>query len=162
MPFSKVSAFLLILLFFLTTACRKDTIYEVDPFTVQQPDVSKPSMKTDQEFISIAYKDLFNAEIATNDLNTLMTAYAAVGDKSVVIDRIIRNFLERSGANIPTSPQMRADIPAFVEGTYKRFYGRKPNEMEAWYLTNLIQQDTALAPQTVYYSFLTSDEYRFY
>ncbi|MCS7073358.1 MAG: hypothetical protein NZ108_02715 [Bacteroidia bacterium] len=143
-------------------SCQQQTVYEVEPFTVQQPSASKLNLKSDQEFISIAYKDLFDAEIATNDLNTLMTAYASVGDKSVVIDRIIRNFLKRNGVKIPTKTQMRSNIPAFVEGTYKRFYGRKPTEMEAWYLTNFIQQDTTLSPQIIYYSFLTSDEYRFY
>ena len=151
----------------LTAAgCKKDPprsyIYGVNGMSVTQDGVAKPNVKSTVEFISIAYSDLFGNTIDQNTLTELGTAYMAFGDKKLIEDLIIRNFLNAQGAAIPTVTQMNADVPLFIVATYKKFYNREPNEFELWQFTNLINSDTNITPELVYYAFMTSNEYRYY
>lgn len=145
-------------------ACKKDVsyIYDVNDVTVSQPGVSKPNVKSTLEFISIAYSDLFGTTIAAGELTDLSLSYLAFGDKKFIEDRIIRNFLNKTGVIIPSQTTMTADAGVFVQATYRKFYNRDPNEFEKWQIVNKINSDTTITPELVYYSFMTSDEYRYY
>ena len=57
---------------------------------------------------------------------------------------------------------MSADVSAFVSATYRKFYNRDPNEFEKWQIVNYINTSSNVTPELVYYSFMTSDEYRYY
>jgi len=157
-------------LLLLATACTKKTIeeeqktytYDVNTVNVTGHTGVKGTAKSTTEFISIAYADLFGTTIPNDSLVKLFTAYSAFGDKKLIEDRIIRNFLDLPGSSIPTSQQMRSDISTFVTNTYKRLFNRSPNEFEKYYLKNMIQNDTTITPQMMYYSFMTSNEYRYY
>ncbi len=157
---------LLILSVGIATGCKKEPpasyIYDVNNVTVSQDGVSKPNVKSTVEFISIAYSDLFGNTIDQATLTDLGTAYLAFGDKKLVEDLIIRNFLNTQGAEIPTVAEMNANVPLFIINTYKKFYNREPNEFELWQFTNLITTDTSVTPELVYYAFMTSNEYRYY
>ena len=118
--------------------------------------------KTTIEFISIAYSDLFGNTISQNTLTELSIAYLAFGDKKLVEDLIIRNFLNTPGVVIPTKTEMNADVSLFVSTAFKKFYNREPNEFELWQLVELITKDSAMTPELVYYAFMTSNEYRYY
>ena len=146
--------------------CKKDTqkkyIYDVNSAPVAQAGVAKPNVKSTVEFISIAYSDLFGTTIDQAKLTSLGTAYNAFGDKKLIEDLIIRNFLNTTGVSIPTKVSMNANVPLFVTNTYKKFYNRVPNEFELWQLTNLITNDVSSTPELVYYAFMTSNEYRYY
>lgn len=146
--------------------CKKDPpksyIYGVNGMSVTQDGVAKPNVKSTVEFISIAYSDLFGNTIDQNTLTELGTAYMAFGDKKLIEDLIIRNFLNAQGASIPTVTEMNTDVPLFIVNTYKKFYNREPNEFELWQFTNLINSDTNITPELVYYAFMTSNEYRYY
>ena len=148
----------------LFQACKKDPsyIYGVNDVTVSQPGVSKPNVKNTIEFISIAYSDLFGSTISAGDLTDLSLCYLAFGDKKFIEDLIIRNFLKKPGVIIPTQTQMTADVPAFVQATYRKFYNRDPNEFEKWQVVNTINGTSGITPELVYYAFMTSDEYRYY
>ena len=149
---------------FLLWSCKKDVsyIYGVKDTTVSQPGVSKPNVKSTIEFISIAYSDLFGTTIGAGDLTSLSLCYLAFGDKKFIEDIIIRNFLNKPGVIIPTQAAMTTDVPAFVQATYRKFYNRDPNEFEKWQVANYINSNSAVTPELVYYSFMTSDEYRYY
>ncbi len=151
-------------LIFGFVSCKKEKlyVYDVNPISVTQPNSNKINIKTDQEFISIAYTDLFGTTIAQDVLADLTLCYRAFGDKNVIIDMGIRNFLNAPNVQIPPKTEMVSDPDVFVENTYKKFYVREPNEFERWYMVNQIQTDTALTPELLYYSFLTSNEYRYY
>ena len=82
--------------------------------------------------------------------------------KKLIEDRIIRQFLDLPGTNIPSAQTMRNDIPAFITNTYKKLFNRNPNEFEKYYLKKMIQNDTTITSQMMYYSFMTSNEYRYY
>jgi hypothetical protein len=160
-------AFLLL----LAVACTKKTIeeeeektylYDVNTTDVNQHTGVKGTAKSTTEFISIAYSDLFGTTIANDALAKLFTAYSSFGDKKLIEDRIIRNFLDLPGANVPTDQQMRNDIPVFLTNSYKKFFNRNPNEFEKYYLKSMIENDTTITPEMMYYSFMTSNEYRYY
>ena len=158
--------FLLFLTAIVVTSCKKDAnksyIYNVNNVAVSQDGVAKPNVKSTIEFISIAYSDLYGNTIDQTKLTDLGKAYDAFGDKKLIEDLIIRNFLNANGVAIPTVIAMNANVNLFVINTYKKFYNREPNEFELWQLTSLIQSDANTTPELIYYAFMTSNEYRYY
>lgn len=144
--------------------CKKEKVYifEVEDVSVTQPGADKPNIKTDEEFISIAYSDLFGTNITQTELEELSLAYISFGDKRAVIDWIILNFLNDQSVDVPTDPEMRADVNAFVDGAFQKFLVRDANEFEKWWIANKIEEETDITPELAYYAFMTSNEYRFY
>jgi hypothetical protein len=149
---------------FILASCKKETkyTYAVNDVSVSTPGISKPNLKSNLEFISIAYSDLFGTTIKPNDLTDLSLCYLSFGDKKFIEDMIIRNFLNKPGVIIPTQSQMMSDVPKFVKDTYRKFFNRDPNEFEKWQVVNYISGTASITPELVYYAFMTSDEYRFY
>jgi hypothetical protein len=139
-----------------------DIIYQVDDVEVTRPTGQKGSQKSLTEFISIAYADVIEQSITQDILIALSQPYSGFGDLKYIEDLIIRNLLNAPNAQLPTEAQMRADVNAFVIATYQRFFNRNPNEFEQWYLKNLIDDNPDITPELVYYSIMTSDEYRYY
>lgn len=154
----------LILSIFFSACSKTETLYlyEVNEVEVTKPGVDKKSLKSDLEFLSLAYSDLFGTTLTENQLLTLVTGYNAVGDKGLIADVIVRNFLNNSAADVPSTQEMNTDVPAFIQATYRRFYVREPGEYELWYFENLIANDSEITPEIIYYAFLTSDEYRYF
>lgn len=145
-------------------SCKKEPeyVYGVNDVNVSQSGVDKPNVKSTIEFISIAYSDLFGSTIPAGELTDLTICYLAFGDKKFIEDLIIRNFLNKTGVIIPTQASMNADVPGFVQATYRKFYNRDPNEFEKWQVVNYINNTSGVTPELVYYAFMTSDEYRYY
>lgn len=154
----------LLLWIVLLGACKKETDYqyEVDPVNVNDNSGDKTNLKTTVEFISIAYADLFGSNIPQSKLVNLNAAYTAFGDKKVVEDLIIRNFLSDTASVLPANPSVNGDTLLFVTNTYKKFYNRDPNPFEQYFWRELIRRDANLSPRTIYYAIMTSDEYRFF
>jgi len=157
----------ILFLFFVVaiSSCKKDPsyVYDVNDVNVTQPGVSKPNVKSTLEFISIAYSDLFGTTISAGELTDLSLAYLSFGDKKFIEDLIIRNFLNKTGVIIPSQSTMTSDVSKFVSDTYRKFYNRDPNEFEKWQVVNYINGNIAnITPELIYYSFMTSDEYRYY
>ena len=159
-------AVILLAAFFLlaASACNKDqrVTYEVQTKELYQSAAQKQTLKTTIQFVSIAYSDLYNSSITSDQLNKLDLAYQAMGDKKIIEDMIIKNFLNQASSIIPTNTIMRNDVAAFVQNTYLRFYNRKPNEFEAWKMKDMIEKNTDITPKMVYYTLMTSNEYRYY
>jgi hypothetical protein len=145
-------------------SCHKEqrAIYQVQEQELYQNSAEKKTLKTTTQFISIAYNDLYGTNITSSELTKLDVAYQSLGDKHVLEDMIVKSLINNGSVQIVTNAVMRADIPAFVEGVYLRFYNRKPNEFEAWKMKDLIEKNTSITPQMIYYSMMTSEEYRFY
>lgn len=144
--------------------CNKEqrVIYEVKEQELYQNSAEKKTQKTTLQFISISYNHLFGSSITNDELNKLDVIYQALGDKRVLEEMIVKSMLNRSGALIPTSSEMRADVSGFVQSAYLRFYNRKPTEFEAWKMKDLIEKNTDITPKMIYYSMMTTDEYRYY
>jgi hypothetical protein len=163
---------ILILFFFLSgliilgTSCKKELtkeyVYIVDSVNVTKSGVYKPNTKNNIEFISIAYSDLFGNTISNDKLTNLSIAYDAFGDKKLMEDLIIRNFLKSPQAIIPSVSEMNSNKETFIKNAYRKFLNREPSEMEIWQFKKIVDEDPSITPEMVYYSFLTSNEYRHY
>ncbi len=158
-----IYSFLFILLCVGLYACKKEIkrIFEVQTQPVSLTSINKNLFKKEIEFISIAYSDLFRKTIPADELSNAIRCYAGSNDKDLITDRIIRSYLNRSNIIIPTKQQMLNDAPTFISNTYTKFYQRPPTEMEKWKMQQLITSSSTLTPILIYYSFLTSDEYKF-
>lgn len=152
------------MLFLFVSSCKKETeyIYEVDPVTSRKDEINKGIPKSTVEFISIAYADLFGETIPQNSLGKLTLLYLSFGDKFLIEDMLIKNMLNSPSVSLPDDQSMRSDIPLFVKNAYLKLYNREPNELEAFTLQKFISDDTQITPELVYYSMMTSDEYRYY
>lgn len=155
-----------------TSGCKKDVeitrnidynvIYEVDTTYLYQSSADKTKQKTSYQYISILYADLHQKSIPGNDLNEITQLAIAVGDKQVANEILLGNYMNSGNAIVPTDSEMRADIEKFIEDTYKRFYLRKPTELEKEYLKKLIESDNTITPDIVFTAFSLSNEYLFY
>ncbi|MCB0846500.1 MAG: hypothetical protein KDE26_24795, partial [Bacteroidetes bacterium] len=128
--------YLFSLIVLVLSACKSTDdlyIYEVNEVEVTQPGIDKNSPKTDLEFISLAYSDLFGKTISNDDLNRMVLSYNALGNKSIIADLLIRNMLNSPQADVPSAQEMRNDIEGFITDTFKKFYVREPGEYELWY-----------------------------
>jgi hypothetical protein len=146
------------------SACNKERaiLYDVQAVYVQRDGTNKTRIKTTTEFISIVYSDIFGTTIPQSKLDELSLAYEAFGDKKLMEDIIVKNFLNSSSAQIPSTSTMNADIDDFIQKTFRKLYNREPGEMEAWKLKEMIKSNSAITPVVVYYAFMTSNEYRYY
>ncbi len=153
----------ILILGIVLVSCRKEirNVYEIDPVHVGQRG-SKTHLKSDLQFVSIAYSDLFGRQISTQELNTLIAGYNSVGDKGLVIDLIVRNLLQKPGIVKETASEMQSDPEAFVKKTFERFFIRKPSEMETWFFSDLIRENSDLNPEDFYYALMSTEEYRYY
>ena len=145
-------------------ACKVQelNVYEIEDFHVEEYVGTKQNLKSDIQFISIAYSDLFGKEIPSDELNYYMESYDSIGDKTLIIDIIVRAFLNNEQVEIPTDSFMRSDPETFIRNTYKKFLVRQPSDAEVWYFKNIISNHQELKPITVYYAVIISDEYRYY
>ena len=159
-------------LMFSSVGCKKDVeitrnydynvIYEVDTTWLYQSSADKTKQKTSDQYISILYSDLHQKSIPGNDLDEITQLSIAVGDKQVVNEFLLGNYMNSGNVIIPTDSEMRLDIEKFILDTYKRFYLRKPTELEKEYLVNLIEGDNSITPDIVFTAFSLSNEYLFY
>lgn len=157
-----VFAILIVLLFAAGCSKEKRYIYQVQEQELYQSAAQKQYLKTTDQFISIAYTHLYGVSITNNQLNQYNVALMALGDKATIQDMIIKSLINKSGVQIPGDAAMRIDVPAFVEQTYLRLLNRKPNEFESWKLKDLIEKNADVTPKMIYYSMMTSNEYRYY
>ena len=117
-------------------ACRKEInstnttvvdnyLYELNPQEVYQSNAEKDKQKTSNQFISILYSNLFQTAIPLQQITDLSEIRLAIGDKQIADELILNGFVSNPSLQIPSNSQMRADITAFVNQTYLRFYLRQ-------------------------------------
>jgi len=157
---------IVLLLSFVVYACTKEK-HQVNRYVLGEvPAIGyfpgKSSLKTDLQFISIAYSDLFATQIPPTRLNALTDGYNSLGDKQIIIDRILKNLLNDAGVQKPDMQSMRENIPVFIRDCYRRFLVREPNETEMWYLKKIIEENETLTPEDIFYAFMRSEEYKYY
>jgi len=162
--FKFIALSLIGLFLFTTPACKKENIfiYDIEDVKVSRSNSTKENLKNEIEFISIAYADVFGTSPNQSSLNALSVIYLSFGDKKLIEDLIIKNMLNNAGAQIPSDTEMRADIEVFIRNAYLKLYNRQPDEFELWKLNELISSDQSLTAKLIYYSMMTSDEYRYY
>lgn len=146
------------------SSCIKEEIhvYEINEVELYSSASEKENLKTDEQFLSILYTDLFERSISNQQMERLYETYSSIGDKSLAVDMITKSLITSNSAKIPSDAEMRGDPKAFVEQAFKKFYVRKPTEQEVWFLKNQIEKNDELTAVDIYYAMLTADEYRYY
>jgi len=138
-------------------SCKKEKrVFHVHDVNINQNATNKNHLKSTTEFISIAYFHLFDAVIPAPDLSDLSVVYSSFGDKRLIEEMIIKNFLNDENEIPPIN------TPSFVSNTYKKLYNRAPDEYELWFITNMIEEDSDLTAEIIYFSLMTAKEYRYY
>lgn len=157
----------LLIIVLLTTSllsCKRERtiLYDVQDVYVKRDATNKNRLKTTTEFIAIAYSDIFGTTIPQNKLDEIALVYEAFGDKKLMEEIIVKNFINSPSAQIPSASAMNADMDKFISDAYKKLYNREPSETEAFKVKELIKSNSAITPVVVYYALMTSNEYRYY
>ena len=151
-----------ILAFLVSCQSEDKYIYDLNSVEVLPANANKDKEKTIEQFISILYANLFQKALSADEMVEIRRLIESIGDKEVAYEILISNYMNRSDVIIPANEDMRADLDAFLQETYKRFFIRIPSEAEKAYLKNFIESDPNVSAEMVYFSFALSEEYRFY
>ncbi len=166
MPIFKIAFFSLAVLFFVQ--CKKEkliTNYEVVETPSFGDNLNKDKDKTNIEFHSILTTNLFQKPSSINELTRTDRVIQSCGDKTLINEVIISNYMNTSFVKLPTRKFMLDSTEKFVTDTYIRFFIRRPTEAEKTWFINFINSSKAnpnFRPELVYSSFSASDEYMFY
>jgi|TARA_B110000444_G_scaffold214981_1_gene212648 hypothetical protein len=155
--------FLLSVLTLVSCKKEKKAVYILNDVNISQNSPNKDHLKSTTEFISIAYSDVFGTVISTNKLADLSAIYKAFGDKKLIEEMVIKNFLNEPSIQIPQIDRSSANtINTFTQNMYIKLYNRTPDEYELWFISNMIENDTDLTSELIYFSLMTANEYRYY
>ena len=155
--------FILSVLILFSCKKEKKISYALNDVNISQNSANKDHLKSTTEFISIAYSDIFGTVITTDKLADLSTMYKAFGDKKLIEEMVIKNFLNEPTIQIPQIDRTsEITIQNFVTNSYKKLFNRTPDEYELWFVTDMIQKDADLTSELIYFSLMTANEYRYY
>lgn len=145
-------------------SCKKEQagLYELNELELTGSAANKTKLKSNQQFVSILYTNLFQSGISSGDVFELDRLFQSIGDTEVAKEVLISNFFNDPGVQLPSTEFMNSDPDAFIEETYKRFFVRMPNEAEKTWIKNFILTNPYLTPELIYFAFALSNEYQYY
>ena len=144
-------------------ACQEDYyVYGIEDIEIKPVNSEKDKAKTNAQYISILYTNMFQKAIGPNQMLQALKAVESVGDKQIAYDILVSKYMSDHDVKLPTLESMQADPETFVRETYTRFLVRQPTEAELQWMINYIQSRPALTPELVYFSFATSNEHFHY
>ncbi|MFT5512645.1 MAG: hypothetical protein ACI8SE_001043 [Bacteroidia bacterium] len=148
----------------LLSSCKKDVIatYDVNDVDIEDKSLIKDRSKSNKQFISILYTTLHQKAISSNQLIRTERVIESFGDKALINEVIVSNYMNRGNVVMPSNDEMRADLDSFVTVTYKLFFVRIPTEIEKAFFINYIEANPNITPELVYTAFASADEYQFY
>ncbi len=140
----------------------KEGLFELNNVQLYSSAAEKEKLKSNQQFISILHTSLFQLAMSSGEVFELDQAFQSIGDKDIAREVLISNFFNETGVEMPTAAEMNADLDAFIEDSYKRFFVRTPNEAEKTWINNFITSNPQLTPEHIYFAFAISNEYQYY
>ena len=152
-----------VLAFFLA-ACNKekDVIYGVNEVPAIPANAEKNKLKSPAQYLAILHANLFQQALSSGNMVELTDVIEAFGDKSLIHEVIISNFMNRSDVILPPDSLLQANPDSFITETYQRFFVRPPSELEKEFFRNYLQSHENVTPELVYMAFALSEEYQFY
>ncbi|GIV34477.1 MAG: hypothetical protein KatS3mg031_2012 [Chitinophagales bacterium] len=147
---------------FLLLSCVHQTTYHLPDTTLYEYTANKPRLKTDAQFISIAYTDLFGRAIPPMELEQIKNIFLSQGDVTLNYDGYISYLLERADSLLPPDSLMRADIESFTERLYLALLNRRPGQYEIFNMATVIRNNPDIKVRDVYFALMTSEEYKRY
>tara|TARA_B100001250_G_scaffold317590_1_gene280034 strand:+ start:551 stop:1033 length:483 start_codon:yes stop_codon:yes gene_type:complete len=159
----KTKTILFFAIVFSISSCKKeDPIYDINQIEAHSYNANKNKLKSASQYISILYANLFQKALSPSELVEITRCIESVGDKEIVHEVIISNFMNKEDVTIPSDSLMREDLNLFIEETYKRFYVRDITEAEREYFLNFFASHPNISSEMVYTAFALSNEYQFY
>jgi hypothetical protein len=159
-------AFFLLLLIGVSACKKKDSnTYEVVDTNTYGNNLDKDKSKSNIEFHSILSTNLFQKPSSINELSRTDRVMQSCGDKSLINEVIISNYMNSANVKLPSRKMMTDSTERFIEETFIRFFIRRPTEAEKTWFTNFINANKSnpnFRPELVYTAFAASDEYMFY
>lgn len=164
-------SFLLVLTLSLFSCKKKEddkNLYQVNEVGVLPNNGDKTKMKTNEQYVSILYANLFQKALSPDQIFELSQCMESIGDQELAREVIISNFLNKPGIIKPSHVEMWSNLDQFIINTYNRFLVRNPTEAEKTYFKNYITANSTVAdssnvsPEIIYFSFALSNEYMFY
>jgi len=145
-------------------ACSKEkkVVFVVVPEVVYEDKALKTKKKSDAEYISILYTNLYQTPISPNQLYKTQNTIFSIGDRTVATELVLSNYFNTQTIKIPSNTEMRSNVDSFINNTYKRFYLRFPSEGEKAFFKNYIESNSNVTVEMVYTAFASSDEYQYY
>ncbi|MCC6817810.1 MAG: hypothetical protein IT245_02820 [Bacteroidia bacterium] len=147
-------------------ACKKNEAkYQVVQVPSNGDNLNKDKSKSNIEFHSILSTNLFQKPSSINELTRLDRVIQSCGDKTLINEVIISNYMNSSAVRLPSRTMMIDSTERFVEETYVRFFIRRPTQAERTWFINFINANKSnpnFRPELVYTAFAASDEYMFY
>lgn len=146
------------------SGCRKEpeASFELNDVALYPSNAGKDRQKTNEQFVAILHANLFQTALSASDIFEISQCIQSIGDRELVREVIISNFMNKPGVIMPTEEEMLTDLDGFIDDTYIRFFVRMPTEAERTYVRNFIESNPFMTPELVYFSFALSDEYMFY
>lgn len=168
--FSKIAHFrhsAVVLLMFATalfSSCEKEVVatFDVNDVDVLDQNLVKTRVKSDKQFTSILYTTLYKRAISVAKLVQTERVIQSFGDKSLIHEIIVSNYMNTGEVELPSDSFMRANTDSFITETYRKFYVRLPSELEKSFFRNYIEANPNVTAELVYTAFAASDEYQFY
>jgi hypothetical protein len=159
----RLGAFLFVCSILFLESCQKGYyVYGIDDIDITPVNSEKDKAKTESQYISILYTNLFQKAIGPNQMLDALKAIESIGDKQIAFDMLVSKYMNDPEVKLPSEAFMRSDPEAFVRDTYTRFLVRQPTEAELQWMMNYINSHPALTPELVYFSFATSNEHYHY
>jgi len=148
----------------LASGCRPDpeVTYGLQPFEITANGADKDRLKTDDQWISILYANLFQETLPAGDLFEIKQCLASIGDQEIARAVVLANMMASEDVLLPSVEEMNSDLDGFILATYVRFLVRYPSEAETTWLANFIENNPAMRPELVFTSFALSEEYLYY
>ncbi|MEX1187991.1 MAG: hypothetical protein WED33_01955 [Bacteroidia bacterium] len=149
----------------LITSCKKEIDpdqYEVNNVELYSSIGDKTKLKTQEQYVSILYTNLFQQALSGNQLVQIIDCLESIGDKELGREVLISNFMNEPSVQLPSDSAMRANPNQFILDTYERFFVRIPTEAELTWYRNFIETNPQLSAELVYFAFALSNEYLYY
>lgn len=162
--FSKTIIFLITVIGLIAVAsCKKENvIYGVNEVPAIPANAEKNKLKSPAQYLAILHANLFQQALSSSEMVELTDVIEAFGDKSLIHEVIISNFMNKPDVILPPDSLMRANLDSFIVETYTRFFVRPPSELEKEYFRNYLQSHENVTPELVYMAFALADEYQLY
>ena len=146
----------------LLSSCVKDDVYELNEVQANSYNANKNKLKSSNQFISILHANLFQKALSANELVEISRCIESIGDKEIVHEIVLSNFMNKEGVIIPSDSLMRDDLNVFIEESYKRFFVRDITEAEREFFLSFFESHPNVSAEMVYMAFSLSNEYQYY
>lgn len=145
-------------------SCQQEdyVVFEIEEQTILPVNSEKNKDKSNVQYISILYTNMFRKAMSPNDMLDALHAIESIGDKQVAFDILVSKYMNSDEVVIPSDEEMRSDPEKFIRDTYKRFFVRQPTQAELTWMVNYINSRQDVSAELMYFAFATSNEHFHY